>query len=175
MKKIIFATFICVLFLQQQLSAQTLRSEFLFDLELATNPPQAIGPLPKGMRLIFPFKTGTAKGDRINGQLAQGGGDWGLVLDSTTFKIDGRVTIQTDDGALIYMTYSGYDYADAKTFALISTGKAGGLSPADYYFRTSVSFEASAPRYAWLNHTVAIGEGRFTSTGTVVYQVYAIK
>ncbi|HEV2481896.1 MAG TPA: DUF3237 domain-containing protein [Puia sp.] len=175
MKKIIFSALICVLAFHQQLSAQGLKSELLFDLELATNPPQAIGPLPKGMRLIFPFKTGTAKGDKINGQLAQGGGDWGLILDSTTFKIDGRATIRTDDGALIYMTYSGYDYADPKTFALISAGKAGDLSPADYYFRTSVSFEASSPKYVWLNHTVAIGEGRFTTSGTVVYRIYAIE
>src|SRR5882757_8712346 len=31
------------------------------------------------------------------------------------------------------------------------------LSPSDYYLRASVSFETSSPRYAWLNHTVAIG------------------
>jgi hypothetical protein len=28
------------------------------------------------MRLIFPFKSGTAKGDKISGNLAEGGGDW---------------------------------------------------------------------------------------------------
>lgn len=172
MKKIIILTLICF---SRQLPAQNLPSAFLFDLEVATNPPQAIGPVHKGMRLIFPFKTGTAKGDKINGTLAEGGGDWGLILDSTTFRIDGRATIKTDDGALIYLTYSGYDYADAKTFALISAGKAGDLSPDDYYFRTSVAFEAGAPQYAWLNHTVAIGIGHFTKSGTVVYRIYAIK
>jgi Protein of unknown function (DUF3237) len=72
-------------------------------------------------------------------------------------------------------TYSGYNHANAKNFAMISAGKGSELSPSDYYFRTSVSFETSSPRYAWLNHTVAIGVGRFPAAGKVSYRIYAIK
>jgi hypothetical protein len=175
MKKIIFFLFICSLFFHQQIFAQELKCEFLFDLEINVNPPQVVGPVLKGTRLIFPFKDGFAKSNKINGKILEGGGDWGLVLDSTTFKVDVRATIETDDNALIYMTYSGYNQANAKNFAMISAGRGGELSPSDYYFRTSVSFETSSPRYAWLNHTVAVGVGRFPAVGKVAYRIYAIK
>ena len=175
MKKIILSVFICSLFFHQKLFAQELKSEFLFDLEIDVNPPQVVGPVLKGTRLIFPFRDGFVKSDKINGKIAECGGDWGLVLDSTTFKVDVRATIETDDSALIYMTYAGYDHANAKSFAMISAGKGGELSPSDYYFRTSVSFETSSPRYAWLNHIVGIGVGRFPAAGKVAYRIYAIK
>jgi hypothetical protein len=175
MKKFIFSLFICSLFSHQQIVAQELKSEFLFDLQIDVNPPQVVGPVLKGTRLIFPFRDGFVKSDKINGKIVEGGGDWGLVLDSTTFKVDVRATIETDDGALIYITYSGYDHTNAKSFAMISAGKGSELSPSDYYFRTSVSFETSAPRYAWLNHTVGIGIGRFPAAGKVAYRIYAIK
>jgi hypothetical protein len=129
----------------------------------------------KGTRLISPFKNGFVKSDKINGKILEGGGDWGLVLDSTTFKVDSRVTIETEDGALIYMTSSGYSHANAKISAMIGAGKGGELSPSDYYFRTSVAFETSSPRYAWLNRIVAISVGRFPAAGKVAYQIYAIK
>ena len=175
MKQIIFSLFLCSLFFHQRLFAQELKSEFLFDLNIDLNPPQVIGPVLKGTRLISPFRNGFVKSDKINGKIVDCSGDWGLVLDSTTFKVDSRATIETGDSALIYMTYSGYSYASAKIAALIGAGKGGELSPADYYFRTSVSFETSAPRYAWLNHTVAIGVGRFPAAGKVAYRIYAIK
>jgi|SRR5450631_1253407 len=159
----------------QQTYAQELKSEFLFDLEINLDPPQAIGPVLKGTRVIFPFKDGFVKSDKINGNLLDCGADWGLVLDSTTFKVDVRATIKTDDGSLIYMTYSGYNHTNAKYFAMISAGKGSELSASDYYFRTAVFFETSAPKYAWLNHTVAVGIGRFPAPGKVAYRIYAIQ
>jgi hypothetical protein len=175
MKKFIFSIFICSLCFHQQIFAQELKSEFLFDLEIVLNPPQVVGPVLKGTRLIFPFRDGFVKSDKINGKILDCSGDWGIVLDSTTFKVDVRATIKTDDEALIYITYSGYDHANAKNYAMISAGRGSELSPSDYYFRTSVSFETSSPKYAWLNHTVAIGVGRFTAAGKVAYRIYAIK
>ena len=175
MKKFIFSLFICSLFFHQRILAQELRSEFLFDLEIGFNPPQFVGPVLKGMRLISPVKNGVAKSDKINGKLVEGGGDWGLILDSTTFKVDSRVTIETDDGAFIYMTYSGYSNTTAKIAAMIGAGKGGELSPSDYYLRTNVLFETGSPRYAWLNRIVAIGVGRFPAAGKVAFRIYAIK
>jgi Protein of unknown function (DUF3237) len=167
--------FLCSLLFHQQAFAQELKSEFLFDLEVDFNPPQFIGSVLKGARLITPFKDGFVKGDKINGKLLAGGGDWGLIIDSTTFRVDSRATIETADGALIYITYSGYSNASAKIAAMIGAGKGGELSPSDYYLRTSVAFETSSPKYAWLNRIVAIGVGRFPAASKVAFQIYAIK
>jgi len=175
MKKLIcfifFLSFICF---YQPLSAQELKSEFLFDLEAELNPPQVVGPVLTGTRIIFPVKSGIIKSQKLNGKILPGGGDWGLVVDSTTFKLDVRVTIETDDGAIIFITYSGYVHTDAKKFTKILEGKWDELTPSDYYFRTNPVFETGSPKYAWLNHTIAVGVGRFLP-GKVAYRVFAIK
>ena len=155
--------------------AQDLKSEILFDFEADLHPAQAIGPVLTGTRIIFPAKSGIIKGEKVNGKLLEGGGDWGLVVDSTTFKLDVRATIETNDGALIYVTYGGYVHTDAKKFAKVMEGKWNELSPSDYYFRTNPVFETSSPKYAWLNHTVAIGVGRLIAPGKVGYRIFAIK
>ena len=80
-----------------------------------------------------------------------------------------------DDGALIYITYSGYSHASAKVAAMIGAGKGGELSPSDYYFRTNVSFETSDPKYSRLNHTAAIGVGRFPAAGKIAVRICTIK
>jgi hypothetical protein len=175
MKKCIISLFFCSLLFYKQASAQELKSEFLFDLSLSLNPVQFAGHTSTGNRVIFPFKDGTVTGDKINGKVLAPGADWGLIPDSNTFKIDVRTTIETDDGALIYLTYTGYNYASAKNFAMISDGKAAELDPADYYFRTSVFFETGSFKYSWLNHTVGVGVGRFPGPDKVAYRIYVIK
>jgi Protein of unknown function (DUF3237) len=100
MKKFIFSIIICSLFFHQQIFGQELKSEFLFGLEVNLKPPQVVGPVLKGTRLISPFRDGVVKSDKINGKILECSGDWGLVIDSTTFKVDSRVTIETDDGAI---------------------------------------------------------------------------
>lgn len=175
MKKLLISIFFLCFCFHQQLSAQELKSAFLFELEAELNPPQIIGPVLTGMRIFFPAKSGTIKSEKLNGKILPGGGDWGLVVDSTTFKLDVRVTIETDDSAFIYITYSGYVHTDAKKFTKIMEGKWNELTSSDYYFRTNPVFETGSAKYAWLNHTIAVGVGSFPAPGKVAYRVYAIK
>jgi hypothetical protein len=156
-------------------NTQELKSEFLFDLGINLDAPQTIGQGLRGTRIIFPFQNGFVKGNKINGKISSCSAEWGLIADSTTFKVDVRATIETSDGALIYMTYTGYNHADEKKFAMINAGRANELSPSDYYFRTALTFETGSPKYAWLNYTVAVGIGSLPESGKVFYRVYAIK
>ncbi|WP_423736736.1 DUF3237 domain-containing protein [Chitinophaga caseinilytica] len=174
MQKFIITLFILFTCIQQQLFSQELKSEFIFDFELELSAPQMVGKVLPGTRVIYPVNGGTVKG-KVNGKVLPGGGEWGIVADSLTFKMDVRATIQTDDGALIYIAYKGYLFADAKTNAVIGAGKGHTLSPSDYYFRSTPVFETSSPKYAWLNRTVAIGVGRLSGVGKVAYRIYAIK
>jgi hypothetical protein len=158
-----------------QLPAQALTADFLFGIEADLNPPQLVGPVLRGTRVILLVKDSRIKSSQLSGSMLPGSGDWGLLVDSTTFKIDARTTIKTDDGALIYMTYSGFIHAEAQKLAMLLGGRANEVSPANYYFRINPVFETSSPKYAWLNHTLAIGIGRMPSAGKVTYQIYAIK
>lgn len=175
MKKLTGIIVLFIVCMQQPCAAQELKSELLFEMEADLAAPIAVGPVPGGTRIIFPVTNGTFKGSKLNGKVLPVGGDWGMVVDSTTFKLDVRATLQTDDGALINVSYSGFIHTDAKKFAMILQGKANELSPSDYYFRTNPVFETSAPKYAWLNHTIAIGVGSIPAAGKVAYKIYAIK
>lgn len=64
---------------------------------------------------------------------------------------------------------------DAKKFSALLAGKGDELNPSEYYFRINPVFETSSPKYAWLNHTIAVGVGRIPAAGKVAYRVYAIK
>lgn len=168
-------TLLVLLFAGFAAQAQDLKSTYLFDLEITVAPPQVIGPVLKGTRMIFPFKEGAVKSDKINGTVMECSGEWGLIADSTTFKMDVRATVKTDDGALIYIAYTGYNYSTPEKSALMRAGKGFTLKPDEYYFRSTPVFETSAPKYAWLNHTIAVGVGRFVGPGKLVYRVYAIQ
>ena len=78
--------------------------------------PQVLAATPAGMRQIFIVKGGSVVGQRINGKILPGGGDWALVRTDGVVQLDVRATLQTDDGALIYGTYSGLIVAEPAVF-----------------------------------------------------------
>ena len=100
------------------------------------------------------------------------GGDWLLLRPDGAGQLDVRITINTDDDALIYMRYEGIAAGDALPRVL--QGEA--VDPGQYYFRTTPYFETSSPNYAWLNQIVAVGVGQLDlSKAWVGYQVYQVK
>ena len=63
-------------------------------------------------------------------------------------ELDVRLTLQTDDGALIYVTYRGYL---TKVLELLPHWAVGEhISHEEYYFAATPYFETSAAQYAWL-------------------------
>jgi hypothetical protein len=100
-----------------------------------------------------------------------GGGDWLLVRPDGVGELDVRATLQTDDGALVYVTYRGYL---SRIMELIPRWAAGEEIPREeYYFAVTPYFETGAPQYAWLQQTIAIGIGQLVR-GAVAYDVYAV-
>lgn len=148
--------------------AQDLKTEKIMELNYFLDPA-----VLAGSKIIYANKSGTATG-KINGKILSIGGDFGTLLTPTTFKLDVRAVIQTQDSATIYVTYTGFIYADEETFKMMVSGNVKNLSPDKYYFRINPIFETTSPKYDWLNHTVAIGVGTRTETG-VSYKIYAIK
>jgi len=153
-----------------------LNSRPLFEMCADLQPnSQHVGATPAGARTIAIATGGTIVGERINGVVLPGGGDWMVARLDGSLKIDVRACLKTDDGTLIYMTYGGRLIMPPRHFAaLADRGVAATIDPSEYYFRTNPVFEAPSPSdYAWLNHVVAIGVGRITKLG-VAYSVYEI-
>ena len=101
-----------------------LRSELLFTLNITLHPIQDVGATPLGHRRIVPVSGGTFEGARLRGTvLPLAGADWLLMRPDGVFQQDVRLMLQTDDGALIGMSYRGVRHASADVSARLARGE----------------------------------------------------
>jgi hypothetical protein len=149
-----------------------LRTDFLFEMHADLDPPQELGRTPYGERKIYNVRQGQFSGPRMRGKILPGGADWLITRNDDSSALDVRITFQTDDDALIYVTYRGIVHLPSAAQAKWEAGES--LQWPDYYFRVAPFFETSADEYLWLNNLIAIGVGEFTSN-RVEYTVYAVK
>src|SRR5205814_8502084 len=82
-------------------------SRFLMTLQVAVVGAQKIGAVPHGTRVIAPIAGGHFEGPRLRGKVLPGGGDWTLLRGDGVLELDLRITLETDDGALVHMTFDG--------------------------------------------------------------------
>lgn len=149
-----------------------IQTEHLFDISLAVEAPlQLLGHTPYGDRRIAKVMGGHFEGPNLKGTVRSGGGDWLLFRNDGVTELDVRLVLETDDGALIYMTYGGLRHGPEDVMARLNAGEK--VDPADYYFRITPRFETSAAKYLWLTKAICIGTGDRTPTGPV-YNVYRV-
>jgi hypothetical protein len=134
--------------------------DVLFRLEAELGSRAAIENGPQGTRVIRNVTGGHFEGPRLRGAIEGPGGDWITVRADGSSKLDVRLTLRTDDGAVILMTYSGIGFRS----------EAG-----DVWLRTAPLFETGDARYAWLNRVQAVGIGQVPSASLVTYDVYALR
>ncbi len=128
-------------------AATALTSRPLMTVTIAAAPPQKLGTVPHGIRSIVPVTGGDFEGPRLRGKVLPGGGDWLLLRPDGVLELDLRITLETDDHALIYMTFQGLRHGS--------------------YFRTLPRFETSTGTYAFLNRIVSVGVGEARPDGAV--------
>ena len=137
----------------------------LMTVKIAAAPPQKLGTVPHGIRSIVPVTGGDFEGPRLRGKVLPGGGDWLLLRPDGVLELDLRITLETEDHALIYMTFQGLRHGPADAIAALGRGEI--VDPARYYFRTLPRFETSTETYAFLNRIVAVGVGEARPDGAV--------
>ena len=143
----------------------------LFDMVVDLSPRLEIGVGPLGRRTFFGSAGGTFRGPRLRGEVLPGGGDWALFRPDGAMTLDVRLTLRTDNGALVHMTYSGRWISPPDVQVdLADPEKRHHLDPARYYVRTTPPFETGAEQYAWLNDIVCVGSG-YLIEGGVAYKV----
>jgi hypothetical protein len=140
-----------------------------FRNELAAVQP--IGDTPFGHRITYIIGEGRFEGEHLRGRILPGGGDWMIKGANGLAKLDVRKTFVTDDDALIHVSYTGLYKFNDEVDARLADGH--DCEFGETLFLSQMQFETSHPKYAWLNETLAIGEGRETRTG-VEYRVFAI-
>lgn len=134
-----------------QTAASALESVFLMELVLDVAPQ-----MDTGHTRIAPVTGGTFAGPRLRGTVHDGGADW-ITQVAGHSSLDVRITLETDDTALIYMTYKGIVYR----------------SDSGLYWRVTPVFNTASEQYAWLNHIVCVGKSKPTE-GKVAYDVFQI-
>jgi hypothetical protein len=135
-----------------------MKSRLLMTLQVGVAPPQNIGAVPTGTRRTAPLSGGHFEGPRLRGKVLPGGSaDWQLLRADGVLEMDLRITLETDDGALIALTSFGLRHGPPEIMAAIARGEA--VDPASYYFRTTPRFVTASPKYAFLNRLLAVGTG----------------
>ncbi len=129
-----------------------MQSRPLLVLHLNTAPQQNVGAGPHGARVTFPIAGGFFEGDRLRGKVLPGGDDWVIKRSDGVLELDLRITLETDDGALVHMTFEGIRDDEG---------------PRGPYFRTLPRFETAEPKYAFLNRLLAVGTGEIRAEGPV--------
>ena len=137
----------------------------LMTLQVFVAPPQKLGAVPHGTRVIAPITSGTFEGPRLRGRVLPGGGDWTLLRPDGVLELDLRITLEADDGALIYMSSFGLRHGPPEVLAALASGES--VDPSKYYFRTTPRFETSAPQYTFLNRLIAISSGDRRPSGPI--------
>jgi hypothetical protein len=146
--------------------------EHLYTATVDLGAPTDIGNTASGYRVIVPITGGQLEGPAIKGKVCPGGADWIVVRPDGVSDLDVRATVETDDGALIYVTIRGYLTNQAEILARFAQGD--NVPVEDYYFGLAPNYETSDDRYSWLQHTVAVGRGEMLP-GRVRYAAYAVR
>src|SRR6266404_5788205 len=142
-----------------------MNSRLLMTLQVVVEGAQKIGAVPHGTRATVPISGGRFEGPRLRGRVVPGGGDWLLLRSDGVLELDLRITLETDDHALIYMTFQGLRHGPPDVIAALARGEA--VDPASYYFRTVPRFETSTEKYAFLNRIITVGVGETRPDGAV--------
>src|SRR3977135_1056150 len=140
-------------------------SRLLMTLQVVVPPPQKLGAVPHGTRVIAPITSGTFEGPGLRGKVLPRGGEWALLRSDAVLELDLRITLETDDGALISMTSFGLRHGPPEVLAALARGEP--VDPSRYYFRTAPRCAPAAPKYAFLTRLIAVASGDRRATGPI--------
>lgn len=124
-----------------------------FDVVVRLGAPQDHGVTRAGHRRVVPILGGTVSSG-LDAEILPGGGDWQTIGADGTISIDGRYSGRTTDGELFYLQVTGIRTASAEVLAALGRGEA--VDPSEYYFRTTVAIETSAPRLTHLERSLFV-------------------
>ena len=137
----------------------------LMTLHVKVAPPQKVGDVPGGVRGLAPIISGAVEGPRLRGKVLPGGADWTLLRPDGVLELDLRLSLETDDGALIAFRSFGLRHGPPEILAALARGER--VDPSSYYFRTTPRFETGHSRYAFLNRMLAIATGDRRAEGPI--------
>ena len=151
----------------------SISTEYLMTMRAPLEAPQHIDD----SLLIYNLRDGGwAKGPEIAGGLKSPGADWLQVFADGTVKLDVRLTIEADDGTLIYMTYNGVARHSDISLEKYEAGEE--IDAKDMYFVTAPTMRTSSKKYGWLNQVQLLGKMTKLQSGAdgfVEYDIFVVR
>ncbi|TWP52271.1 DUF3237 domain-containing protein [Lentzea tibetensis] len=123
--------------------------------------PHYLPKTPVGDRLVYEVESGAITGERLSGKMkGSSTADWLVIGPDGTATLDVRSVLETDDGALIFIHYTG------------RTDVSGGPGSSPMY--AAPLFETGDDRYRWLNKVQAVAKGRLDGM-TLTYELFEVR
>jgi hypothetical protein len=132
--------------------------EYLGTLRAQTGARTVVENGPQGTRTIVQIVAGRFEGPRVQATVQTPSGDWITNRADGSYRLDVRLTLKTDDGALLLVTYNGIGHTT-------DTGAS---------LRAAPLFETGDSRYTWLTGLQAVAVGERVGTA-LTYDIYALK
>lgn len=124
-----------------------------FDVDVRLGPLEDHGATRAGHRRVVPITGGAVTGT-VTAEILPGGADWQIVRPDGSIEINGRYSARTADGAHLLLHAVGVRSGSPEVLEALLRGET--VDPSDYYFRTIVTIETSAPELAWLERTLFV-------------------
>jgi Protein of unknown function (DUF3237) len=126
-------------------------------MDIVLKDPFVLGGVPSGTFVVAELESARFEGERLQAS-AKGtaNADWVTISPDGTAVIDVKILLESDDGALIFCSYTGrLDLATGTAYA-------------------APVFQTGDERYTWLNNLVAVAKGK-TDQKTLAYEIHELR
>jgi hypothetical protein len=148
------------------------KMDHIMSYNATLSAPEIIGEVPEGIRVNFYVTGGEITGPKVFGKLRPVGADWLTLRRDGVAVLDVKATAETNDGALLYITYAGIIDLGPNGYQEFLNGA---IPPSGTSIRICPTVTTSHPSYLWLNRLHCVGVGQaFLERSEVAYDVYAV-
>jgi hypothetical protein len=149
--------------------------EYLASIRVPLKQPETIGETPEGIKVNWYWSPaeGEVVGPALTAKVRHIGGDWMTIRRDGIGLMDVRATLETTDGALMYVSYHGYYELGPEGYHNFLARRWPMRAPT----RTTPRFSTAHSKYLWLNRTQCLGIGEVTIGEAVAYtyDLYAVR
>lgn len=128
--------------------------------------PLELGETAQGKRRFIAITGGQVCGERLNGVVLPGGGDWQTLRTDGVAELHARYFLETDSGDRVEVENTGFRHGSAEVMHRLQRGEP--VAPEEYYFLTTPRFCTFSPDYAWLTRTIFIGAAERTRDNVLI-------
>lgn len=144
----------------------------LFDIHIRQGEDILIENTGKGDLLISPMKSGSFSGQRIKGRVLPLGMCTTYTPSDGINLIHAPILLETDDCAKLFMELNAYLHLAGELEDQLLAGEH--VSPDQYYYRGTVSFDVGRSQYKWLENRVFTCEGIIRDWSRLEFMVYEV-